>query len=106
MQIDIAIQNEDRLDEVPRVLRSYKVYFNEDGNLACAYLMNQLKEEKHIRDESSLSFFDEERGVYVYGLPVPKSISEIDKDAFIAHKFVKENTVNSSFTLVEDQDKG
>ena len=43
---------------MPKVIKSFKAYFNEDGDLVATYLINQLKEEKYIRDDISLSFYD------------------------------------------------
>ena len=60
---------------MPKLLKSYKVYFNSENDLVGSYLIYQLKEEKQIRDDTSLSFFDEDRDVYVYGFVVPKNLA-------------------------------
>jgi hypothetical protein len=43
MKIDIIIQYDDRMNESPKILKDYKVYYTNIGGLATRYLIEQLK---------------------------------------------------------------
>lgn len=52
------IQLEDKLDEVPKILKGFKIYYTSAGDIVATYLLNQLKDEKYLKEDTSLSFFD------------------------------------------------
>jgi hypothetical protein len=58
------------MEEAPKLLKDHKVYFTQEGGLACKYIIEELKKEKVIREESSLSFYAEDKKIYVYALTV------------------------------------
>lgn len=45
------------MSEAPKVYKDFKIYLTSSGGIATKYLIEQLKNEKIIKEQSSLSFF-------------------------------------------------
>lgn len=67
------LQQEEKLDETPKILKNHRIYVNEEGNILSAYFIELLLNEKVLKEDASLAFFNEHKNMYVYGFNVPKS---------------------------------
>ena len=81
------------MTEQPKILKDLKVYFTLEGGIAVKYLLEQLKNDKIIKEESSLSFFNEVKETYVYTLTVPANSEEISAHNQIETKYIQNDTV-------------
>ena len=56
--MDIVIQHEERLDEIPKILKSHKIYLNNDGDIVTSYFVELLFNERILKEDVSLAFFN------------------------------------------------
>lgn len=103
IQVDVVIQHEDRLGETPKIYKNYKIYLTNQGNIVTAYLVEQLINEKLLREDTSVSFYDENKDIYVYSFTVPKSpLDFTNPDSihrFISGKFISEGEVSQTLKI-------
>lgn len=82
------------MNEPPKVYKDFKIYLTSSGGIATKYLVEQLKNEKIIKEQSSLSFFNPLKNVFVYAMTAPLNTEEIPISSQIDAKyFGKENVI-------------
>jgi hypothetical protein len=73
------------------VLKNISVYKNAKGEVVSYLLADILKNGEHCREDETVSFWDEDKGSYIFGFNIPKEVRDISRN--ISPRFIKENTV-------------
>lgn len=81
------------MNEQPKVLKDFKIYLTSTGGIATKYLIEQLKNQRIIKEESSLSFYSTEKNAFIYALTVPLPTEEIPASSQIEARFILKDQV-------------
>jgi hypothetical protein len=68
----LSIIHEERIDDTPKVVKGFKIYTDEKGEIIGAYLAEALKNANLVKEDSTLSFFNFEKNIYFYGFTLLK----------------------------------
>ena len=100
LKVDIVLQVEEKLDDPPKIIKNFKVYYNPSGDIIGSHVIERLKNDHHLKEENSISFYDQSRELFVYGFVVPKQTYDMTK--LINKKFIHNKTVVYAFIAVDN----
>ena len=73
--VDLSIIDEEHLSEAPRVIRGVSVYLNDRDKIIAYLLADYLRNNDISREDSTISFWDHQRGAYVFGFNMTRDIT-------------------------------
>ena len=68
----MSIIHEEKLDDPPKVVKNFKIYTDQKGDIVGSYLAEALKNANLVKEESTLSFYNFEKNIYFYGFSLCK----------------------------------
>jgi hypothetical protein len=87
---------ERKLRDTPKVIRKVSVYFLPNESISASHLVEHLRRDKAVSEDTSLSYYLSSRNAYVFGVTVPKEGSFLPAEEEIQPKFIENGTVRGT----------